>query len=157
MTTRLRRATLADFPALGLMRPAPDQAGLVGRFADWPDETRDRAFLHVIEHEGAPVGFFRIDPAFHDRDPRLPPGAHGLRGLLIDAGRQGRGIGRAALTALPGHLRACHDLTEVFLTVDRPNTRAIHLYEATGWTPVGLPDLAGRSGPEMVMRRDLSP
>ncbi len=157
MSTRLRRAVAADVPALERLRPAGGQEGLVGVFADWPEETRDPAFLHVIEHGGAPVGFFRIDPAFQDRDPRLPEGAHGLRGLLIDAAVQGRGIARAAFTVLPGHLRACHGLAEVFLSVERPNTRAIRLYEATGWVSAGLPDFEGRSGPELVLRRDLAP
>ena len=122
-------------------------------YGQWSAEARGHD-LHLICEERTLRGFFRIDRALDRRDPRLPPGAHGLRGLLIDAAHQGRGLGRAAFEALPGYIRRCYPaLSEIWLTVDADNTPAIRLYEATGWERAPLDPFPGRSGPEPVYRR----
>ncbi|SHI37042.1 GNAT family N-acetyltransferase [Wenxinia saemankumensis] len=152
---RLRRGSEADHPALLTLRSGPGQERFAGRFADWPEAARDPRYLHVIERQGRIVGLFRIDPAFDARVPGLPAGAHGVRGLLIDAASQGTGIGTAVMEGLPAHLRACHPgLRLVWLTVDHDNPGARRLYERTGWVR-HLPDFAGTDGPEHVFRREL--
>ena len=137
------------------IRLAPGQEDFVGPFSEWPEDARDPAHLHVIDAGVGPVGFFRIDPAFHARIPTLPPGSHGLRGLLIDRDHQGRGLGARALRALPDHIRRSYPgLGRLWLTVDAPNTLAHALYLRTGWVRGG-PDVAGRDGLEHLLRLDL--
>ena len=137
------------------MRRAPGQEGYVGLYEDWPKEMRAPENLHVIDDGDGPVGFFRIDPAFDLRVPSLTKGSHGLRGLLIDARLQGRGLGRSVMEALPVYLSGRFPgLRHVFLTVDAPNDRAHRLYRGTGWLPHG-PDHAGDNGIEYVLRLDL--
>ena len=152
----LRLATRSDLAALSAIRLGPGQDNFVSTFDDWPDAARDMSHLHIIDANRAAAGFFRIDPEFQRRDPRLPNGTHGLRGLLIDAARQGQGIGHAAFTALPDHLRSTYpELDAVWLTVDTPNTAAIRLYEATGWQRSPLGTFIGPGGPEWIYRLPL--
>ena len=128
----------------------------MSRFDELPPAARRRHHIHVIGQDGGPVGFFRIDPDFNRRDPRLPRGAHGLRGLLIDAGRQRAGIGKAAFARLPDYTREHYPaLKALWLTVDALNAPAIGLYAQSGWTADALPPFPGHDGPERVFRLNL--
>lgn len=69
-----------------------------------------------------------------------------LGGLMVDARRQGRGLGRAAVTALVEHLRRRPDCRDIALTVHEDNAVARSLYAALGFVDTGELD-----GDEMVM------
>ena len=143
----LARADVARVQGLTL---APGQDGFVGTIADMTDAPDPLQDFHVIEQGAAPVGFFKIDRAYERRHPELGAGAHALRGLLIDAAHQGRGLGRAAMGLLPGYIRAHYPAARhLWLTVDADNAAAIALYTASGWQREPGFAYVGRVGPEV--------
>lgn len=72
-----------------------------------------------------------------------------IGGLVIDAARQGRGLGRATVDVLVEHARA-GDHPSVALSY-QPHNPARHLYAALGFEETGE-----REGDEIVARRALS-
>ena len=65
--------------------------------------------------------------------PRRSPGAAFLYDINIKTEMQGRGYGRALLTAAEDAARA-EGRTQLVLSVHGTNTRAIRLYETSGYT-----------------------
>ena len=67
-----------------------------------------------------------------------PPGAAVVSGLRVDAARQGRGLGTAALRALASWVRAhWPECVAVALRVDGGNAAAIRAYAKAGWVETG--------------------
>ena len=131
------------------LRLAAGQDGFVGPIADMVNEPDLLQDFHIVRDGTVVAGFFKIDRAYERRHPELGPGAHALRGLLIDAARQGQGLGRAVMGALPRHMAAHYPgLAHLWLTVDAGNASAIGLYQATGWQREPGFVYQGRSGPE---------
>jgi diamine N-acetyltransferase len=64
-------------------------------------------------------------------------GTYTIGGVLIDAKRQGQGLGRRAMTALIDVLRERPDCGPIALTVDVDNTRAHALYTSLGFAETG--------------------
>ena len=97
----------------------------------------------AIVVDGAVVGhiMWAIDPA---------DGSHWLGGVVIDGAAQGRGIGRAAITALIDRLGADPECREVALSYDPENHVARKLYVALGFVETGEYE-----GDEIVARRSL--
>ncbi len=134
----------------------PGQADFVGTIDEMvkdPLPTRD---FHMVRDGAERVGFFKIDrdyAAFHDfADPR----GWGLRGLLIGAQYQGRGLGRAMLAALPDYLKGHYPGQRLYyLTVNCRNARAYTAYLSGGWTASGGLYHGGSSGPQHILRLDL--
>lgn len=91
------------------------------------------------------VGF-----VMYSREPDT--GRYWILRLMIDAARQGRGYGRAALLAVIDLLRCRHGCREIILSIDDGNQVAERLYESVGFRRTGAYD----SG-EAVMRLDLEP
>ena len=135
---------------------APGQEAFVGRIEQMVAEARESVELHAIQGGAEAVGFFKIDRDYGQDSGFAGPGDTGLRGMLIGAQYQGRGYGRAALTALPDYLRATYpELGLVRLTVNTANTRALGLYLATGWRDTGELWHGHRSGPQHILALDL--
>ena len=79
-----------------------------------------------------------------------------IRALSIDERGQGRGIGTAAMEAVPGLVRAHFPQAEyVFLVVNARNAYARRVYEKAGYAVWSQRD-GGKAGPQWVMRRELS-
>lgn len=91
------------------------------------------------------VGF-----VMYGREPET--GRYWILRLMIDAGRQGRGLGRAALLAAIDQISARHGCDEIVLGIHDGNEVAERLYESVGFLRTGEYD----SG-EAVMRLDLGP
>lgn len=79
----------------------------------------------------------------------LDDGSGCIGGLVVDAARQGRGYGRAAVEALAAHLLAQPGCSFLALTVHGDNEVARRLYAALGFTETGEVDDDG----ELVMVR----
>jgi ribosomal protein S18 acetylase RimI-like enzyme len=127
----LRPATSADLPfVVGLLEVAFGEAGqedLVRRL-DSPGSPRERTM--VVELAGAMVGTLRLT---RDGDDG------GIFGFAVEPGRQGEGIGRAALRRACELLRS-EGARQIRLEVDVENDRALGLYTSVGFTPVSTDD-----------------
>jgi diamine N-acetyltransferase len=80
--------------------------------------------------DGEIVGF--AEWAFDPSD-----GTHCIGGVVIDAARQGQGLGRRAMSALVDWLRLLPDCGPIALSVDADNHRARRLYVALGFAESG--------------------
>ncbi len=104
------------------------------------------------------IGFYRLD--FHPlaiAERTFPGPSCGLRSFLIDARHQGRGYGRAALTALIRDLHVRHeDVQSLNLTVNCRNTNARRLYLSVGFDDAEPLYYGGPNGPQHVMTYDLT-
>jgi RimJ/RimL family protein N-acetyltransferase len=140
------------------LRPLPEQERFSGRPAQTlPDATADplREPVAVLE-DGTPVGFLILD---RDRRFALHTGGAptlGVRAFFVAAEHQGRGVGTAALRALPAFVAARHpDVTHLALTVNVANPTAVRTYARAGWRDTGHLDHSGAYGPQHVLVLDL--
>ncbi len=147
MTFRLRRATLADVPALLVRTAALNahegiavdrgalEAALRVLFAD-----PDVGGAWLIEDADAPVGYvmvtFGFDLEFAGRDAWLTE-------IWVDEAARGRGAGAAALTLIDAEVRAL-GVRALHLQV-RPDNLARRLYERAGFAAT----------PRLVMTRKM--
>jgi GNAT superfamily N-acetyltransferase len=134
----------------------PGQADFVGAIEDMvKDPAPDRDF-HSVRDGSEVVGFFKIDRDYAPGHDFAEPHGWGLRGLLIGAQFQGRGLGKAMLAALPGYLRARYPSQRLYyLTVNCRNPRAYTAYLSGGWMDAGALYHGGSSGPQHILQLDL--
>lgn len=64
-------------------------------------------------------------------------GTHWVGGMVVDAGEQGKGVGRASMRALLRRLAALPSCREIRLSYHPENKPAAALYTALGFTPTG--------------------
>lgn len=147
--------------AVRALRVAPEQLEFVGDTAFNLDDTRrdpDSEAMAVLAGDEV-VGFYRLD--FH-------PGAVGgrafeepsvgLRAVVIDRRRQGRGYGARAMDACCEDLRRRHPQRRLLaLTVNCRNLAAIAAYRRSGFVDTGELFLGGAAGPQHLMLRRLQP
>ena len=126
--------------ALLALRVTPEQQRFVGRVADLLADAQGRASADplVLLRGDEAVGLCCIE-----RQARViaPIGfeapAVGLRGYLIDARWQGRGLGRDALSLLLEILPQRHPSAQLLvLSVDAGNVAALGLYRQAGFVDV---------------------
>lgn len=142
------------------LRPAPEQevfSSYATRTLPEADADPQRTPFAVLA-AGAPVGFGVLD-----RGGTLAllteqsATAVLLRAFYLDASAQGRGLGRAAVAALPTLVtRVAPDATRVLLTVNVANPAAIRAYLAGGFTDTGRQYLGGGVGPQHVLELALA-
>jgi len=84
----------------------------------------------IVDLSGSPVGTLSLT-----RDGTNA----GIYGFVIDPARQGRGLGRAALTRACEQLRA-DDARRIGLEVAVENDHALGLYTSVGFTSVSTED-----------------
>jgi [ribosomal protein S18]-alanine N-acetyltransferase len=123
---RLRGAVEADVPALVRLERAS--------FTDPWDAPAFRALLQaaaarvtVAERAGVLVGYSAVLQASDEAE---------LANLAVDTAVQGRGIGRALLSAALAAAEA-DGVRAMYLEVRESNATARHLYEALGFATVG--------------------
>lgn len=153
----LHRLSRPDLGRLAGLQVQPGQEGFVGNGALMIQDTTERLSFHEVRHaDGHPAGMFKLDPLYYQRHDFAGPRDLGLRGFLIDADRQGRGFGSAALAALPAHARSEYPVFDrVVLTVNLKNPIARHAYLKAGFTDRGEVYLGGGNGPQHVLWLDL--
>ncbi len=145
-------------PAVLGLRPLPDQE----RFSGLPGDTMiaaravpGREPVAVLDG-GVAVGFMVLD-----RDPAFAAAARapdtlGVRAFFVDRDHQGRGVGTAALRALPAFVTARHpDVRHLALTVNVANPVAVRAYRRAGFRDTGRFDYSGPYGPQHVLVLDL--
>lgn len=150
---------LAD--AVRALQVAPEQLQFVGDTAFNLDDTRrdpDSEAMAVLADDEV-VGFYRLD--FH---PSAVGGrafdepSVGLRAVVIDRERQGRGYGARAMDACCEDLRQRHPQRRLLaLTVNCRNLAAIAAYRRSGFVDTGELFLGGSAGPQHLMLRRLQP
>ena len=163
---RVRRATVADAPAMGRLVVRAWQAAYRGhmpddyldglraedRAAGWErslGRERPRGANLVAEREGEVVGFANVGPA------EDPEGAGELYAINVDPAHWGTGAGRALLEAAQAEL-ARLGFAELVLWVLPANARARRFYEIAGWASDGTErtvDALGAVVPEVRYRR----
>ena len=148
----LRRYLAADRPAvLGLSVTDP-QAAFVEPMAETLSTTALQRDNFVIAADDGVVGFFQIDCSSGAQ--RIANSLE-LHEVIVDASHQEKDM--AFVFALQDFLRREYPVwDDVCLTVNCKNMGAYRLYELGGFTDTGELYLEGRSGPQHVMRLDLS-
>ena len=136
---QVRRATADDAQAIGAVFDAAVRAAwtYLGGLADEPMFTPDdwdrlvadhappNVLLVATDETGRVVGYAAAHP--EDSEMFL---------LFVDPGSQGRGVGRALLSAADDALRAA-GCSEAFLYVHERNERALAVYASAGYRPDG--------------------
>jgi RimJ/RimL family protein N-acetyltransferase len=153
---------LVRVPATGPLReaalrlsPRPEQEEFSGR-ADQtlPLAERDPArHPYVLLEAGTPVAFLVLDETPSDADPSADLL---LRGFLVDAAAQGRGVATRAVAALPEVVRRdVPAARSVVLTVNVRNPAARAVYLRGGFVDTGELYLGGSAGPQHVLRLEV--
>lgn len=102
------------------------------------------------------VGFLIIDRGYAEQYDFAWLGEPGLRSVLIDAARQGEGIGTAAMAGVRSLMAAEYpQAASLVLTVNCSNPAAKAVYAKAGFADTGFLFLGGRAGPQHVLRMSL--
>lgn len=138
------------------LRPRRDQEGFAGvPPTTLADAERHGALGVAVLDDDEPVGFFVLDARGVPGGGRHPT-AVGLRSFFIDARHQGRGIGSAALQALPALVaERFPGATGVVLTVNVSNPPARRVYLRAGFRDTGALYHGGDLGPQQVLLLEL--
>lgn len=138
-----------------VLRPTPAQevfSSYATRTLPGADADPGRTPFAVLA-AGTAVGFGVLDrggPLAQLTD--RPATAVLLRGFYLDSSAQGRGLGRAAVAALPSlAAHSAPEATRILLTVNVENPAAVRAYLAGGFTDTGRQYLGGGAGPQHVL------
>jgi diamine N-acetyltransferase len=130
-SVELHEIDAANWQACAAIRPAPDQERFVAPVAwylclcHYEDIWQPLAI--VVDGEVIGHAMWAVDPG---------DGSHWIGGLVIAADRQRLGHGRAAVTALLGHLRD-RGASEAAISYHADNDRARALYLSLGFRETG--------------------
>ncbi|HEY4090910.1 ribosomal protein S18 acetylase RimI-like enzyme [Luteibacter sp. OK325] len=148
-------------PGVLALRVQDAQLPFVGRIGDSLADVAvcpgSEALALVVD--SVVVGYVRIDrrAAAMGEHP-LAEGAVALRSFMIDAGRQGEGLGGRALDAIHAYVAGRHpDRERILLTVNVRNEAAVHVYRRAGYRDSGELYHGGLAGPQFVLWRPLHP
>ena len=153
-----QRLTPAEAPRLAHLTIAPGQEAFVANPVTRLTGSGPMEDGYAILAGEDIVGFLIIDRAYPEAHPFAAAGSLGLRSVLIDAARQGQGLGTAAMRALPA-LMAQHypQATQLCLTVNCRNPGAKATYLKSGFIDEGALYHGGRSGPQHILKLALTP
>lgn len=143
----LRPVDASNWRAVADVAPRPDQARWVTPVTRYLCLCLyDRVWQPLaVEVDDVVVGFvmWGLDDA---------EGSHWIGGLVIDASHQGRGLGRATVTALLERFEGLDGHREAALTIAPDNSPARRLYASLGFVETGEV-----SEDELVARRPRAP
>jgi len=148
-------------PGVLALRVQDEQLPFVGRIEDSLADVAvcpgSEALALIVDD--VVVGYVRIDRrATALGDHPLAEGAVALRSFMIDASRQGEGLGERALDAIHAYVAGRHpDRERILLTVNVRNEAAVHVYRRTGYRDSGELYHGGLAGPQFVLWRPLHP
>jgi len=154
----LARLEAADSARVLHLQLGDGQQRFVHPIGDMVGERHAAVNLHVIARDDEVVGFFKIDHPVDRPAPYVRADEAVLRGFLIGAQFQGKGIARAAMVGFGAHMNAAYPgLKSVVLTVNTANPAAVRTYLGGGFHDAGELFHGGRSGPQHVLRLTLTP
>jgi ribosomal protein S18 acetylase RimI-like enzyme len=150
VSVSLRPAATTDLPLVAGLLEDGFGFSVPDDFGERLTTPRERTL--VVELSGTPVGTLRV---------RRDGDVAGIYGFVIEPGRRGRGIGRAALRRVCAQLRA-DGARRIGLEVDVQNDRALGLYTSVGFTSVATEDyyalpLSDEGGGSLTPARDSQP
>lgn len=161
LSVRIQPVTEALRPAVLRLSVHPAQLPFVGRAKD---SLADIAVCPGSEGlalllDDDVVGYVRIDRrASALGDHPMADGAVALRSLMIDAARQGQGIGGRALDVIHAYVEGRHpDRERILLSVNVRNENAVRAYLRAGYRDSGELYHGGLAGPQHVLWRPLHP
>ena len=156
MSVTLIPLTQPDRERVAHLRVHPGQQRFAGSVAEAFDAPQPDVDFHAILSEGIPVGFFKIDRSYPAAHGFAEAGDLGLRAVIVDMAAQGKGIGTAAMRALPAYLRDLYpEARRLWLTVNLQNPAAIASYRKGGFHDTGAIWPHGSAGPQHIMRLPL--
>lgn len=143
------------------LAPRVEQEVFSGRARDTLPVADDDPFRtpYAVVHDGAAVGFGVLDvQGYLDEIADEPDHAVLLRSFYVGAAWQGRGLGGAAIRALPeAALKLAPEAAVLLLTVNVRNVGAVRAYLSGGFADTGRLYLGGDAGPQHILRQVLSP
>lgn len=152
MTISLHPLDRRDAGRFAHIAVRPDQERFAGTVDAALSESEAAVDLHEIREGGEVVGLFKIDRSYHLRHAFAQADHLGLRGVILDRNRQGRGLGTAAMTALKNYLPPAYPgKARVWLTVNMANPAAIAAYRKAGFIETGDIWPHGKAGPQLIM------
>ncbi|MHA0034864.1 GNAT family N-acetyltransferase [Deinococcus sp. PESE-13] len=156
---RLAPYAPAHFAALSALQLPTGQEQFTAYPIDLIPETQadpDSLGVTILDSE-TPVGYFVLSVGAQ-RDKYLPepdPAGVAIRALSIDERCQGRGLGTAAMAAVPEVVQQHFPQADhLLLVVNARNVHARRVYEKAGYAVWHERD-GGAHGPQWVMRREL--
>lgn len=128
----LEEVDASNWRAVAAVHPRPEQQGFVLATTHYLAMSAYGGVWRslAIVADGVVVGhaMWGVDP---------DDGSHWIGGLVVDAGSQGRGIGRAAVLALVERFRGEPDFREARLSYEPENAVAAKLYRDLGFEETG--------------------
>ncbi len=157
MSVAFARLGPEDAPRVAHLTVGPGQEQFTARPASRLGALREGEEPWAVLWAGDIVGFLIIDRGYAAQYDFAFPGELGLRSVLIDAGRQGEGIGTAAMAKLRGLMAAEYpDARSLALTVNCANPAAKAVYAKAGFGDTGFLFHGGRAGPQHILRMTLA-
>ena len=145
-----------DLPRVAHIAVHPEQVVFSGTIQEAFDTPTPDMDAYAIQQDGDVVGFFRIDRAYSQIHSFAPPTGLGLRTVMVDASRQGMGVGRSLCKMLPAYLQEHYpDACSLWLTVNLRNPGAVRAYVKGGFVDTGEHWLGGDAGPQHIMKMPL--
>jgi RimJ/RimL family protein N-acetyltransferase len=142
------------------LTPRPDQEQFSSRATETLPVAEADPFRtpFAITYRGEAIGFGVLDrKGYLDEVGADKDRAVLLRAFYLAAGWQGKGLGGAAIRALPALARVVRpDAGELKLTVNVRNEQAFKAYLASGFSDSGELYFGGDAGPQHVLRWTLS-
>ena len=137
---RLREITEANRSAVEALRVTADQeryvAGVAESLGDAAATPLARPWYRAVYHESDPVGFVMLSDGIPEGHPEYL-GPYFLWRLLIDARRQGRGFGTAAVDLVIGYLRTRPNARTLLTSVVPGPASPIDFYRRCGFELTG--------------------
>ncbi|WP_246658436.1 GNAT family N-acetyltransferase [Rhizobium sp. FKY42] len=145
-TIQLSPVTADLVPKLLELRLRQDQVRMVASVVDSLEEaeTDEDARPRAVLHDGEPVGFLMYDATSADDVAQLYR-------FIIDERQQGKGFGRAALSAVIAEIRREPHVSKISICYEPENRAARQLYLSAGFVETGL-DEDGEMIAHLVLR-----
>jgi GNAT superfamily N-acetyltransferase len=141
LVVEVRRAALADVPALAALRRAwveenagepVDDDGFEDAFADWYAAEQDQRVTWLGVVEGRPVAMLNLLVFTRMPRPGMRPSHWGyLANFYVEPEHRSRGVGQALLDACTTYADE-HDFVRIVLS---PSERSVPLYLRAGFGP----------------------
>ena len=152
--TSMRRMVTSDSATVSRLSVKVNQTAFVEPIVETLADSAPKHDNFVIEDENTVIGFFQIDGLSGKQ--KIPDSLE-VHEVMVDTRHQGKGHGKAFLLGLRPFLQIEYpEWRFACLGVNCRNLKAIRLYEFGGFVDTGKIYSGGASGPQHIMRLDLT-